>query len=594
MKRIKNKVLLCILDGFGISDKKENNPISFANTPNLDNILENNPYSFLRTDGEAVGLPDGQMGNSEVGHSTIGSGRCIQQTIVRINNNFQDNSIKNSPAIQGILKNKKSNKVHLIGMYSDGGIHSSAKHLHKLIELFGKSKKEIMLHLFSDGRDVSPYSFSKDIKRLSSICSGFNVKLCTISGRYYGMDRDNRSDRTDEAFNAIFLGKSKSNFYIPESYDNFENQSSTIGVDLGGKSMSYNSGFISNLISALYKRKITDEFIAPTSLNDFNGIDEFDDILFFNFRSDRMVQIVNKFISSKANSITDTRYKKDILSDNLLNTEDSVITAKGNKPLEDHIPNISSAELEAKQPLNQDSDVASFLNFKGNIVTMTDYFNGSIEDDMVSVVIPPIRPKNVLGEIISQNNIRQFRIAETEKYAHVTYFFNSGREEPFDMEDRVLIPSPKVSTYDLKPEMSAELVASNLIDAIGSNKYGFAVVNFANCDMVGHTGNFNAAVKSVECIDAILGKLEEIALQNDWNLIITSDHGNIEDMIDSSGIIHTQHTLNPVYFIGIGNAFSGIKLENGSLCDIAPTILEIMNIDIPSDITGKSLIGKLK
>ncbi len=482
-------LLLIILDGWGYSKEKYGNAIMAAKTPFLDNLKKNYPNSLIETSGKSVGLPNGQMGGSEVGHLTIGSGRIILQKLTEINKDIQNNTFFKKEILNEKLKKlkKRNGDLHLLGLFSYGGVHSNLNHLKALIKSAEDNGiKNIYIHAFLDGRDVHPMQAIKDLKGWKD-----KDKIISLIGRFYAMDRDNREERTAIAYNALVNG---------------------IGVKT------------ENLLESLeesYKQGITDEFISPIISNKFSGIKEGDLVLFFNFRPDRMRQLVSSFLETKGNFLSLVEYDKN-------------------------------------------------FNFP--------------------ILFPTECTKETLGEVLSKNNLRQLRIAETEKYAHITYFFNGGIEKPFLGEDRALIPSPKVLTYNLKPEMSAFELTDKLILLIKAKKYDFIVVNYANCDMVGHTGNFTATVKAVEAVDACLKKLFQ-NLKKDDKILIVADHGNAEKMIAKNGGIFTAHTTNPVPFIFISSEKA--KVKNGSLVDIAPTILNILKIKKPTIMTGKSLIKKI-
>lgn len=469
-------VILCIIDGFGIC-KDQQLTIKFIQK-NLDKGV------LLETSGQAVGLIDGQMGNSEVGHMTIGAGRIIKQNLTKISEAVIQNKL---PEINGDI-------FHIIGLLSDGGVHSHIDHIIYLIKHL--QHKEILLHIITDGRDVPPKSIEKYMAKLEPFLND-KCRVATISGRYYAMDRDNRSERTNKAFEAIALGKSDfkySDDYVKEQYD----------------------------------QGITDEFFQPACNGNYKGMSQNDTVIFFNFRSDRMRQIVKKIHS----------------------------------------------EVKCKE-----------------IISMVDYFDGGLND--IRNLFTSDEIYNTLGEVIANAGKKQLRIAETEKYAHVTFFLNCGKEDSLHNEDRILVPSPKVATYDLKPEMSAYEITDKLIIAISSRKYDFICVNFANADMVGHTGDFEAGAKACLVLDECLSKIEESASENGYNLFITADHGNIEKMFDKkNNQPHTAHTLNKVPFIAIGCEISKIPNYKYGLQDVAPTILASLKIKIPPHMTGKSLIKK--
>lgn len=467
------KAILCILDGFGFGDK--NNPynaVEQANTPTLDYLQKTYNIIDLKTSGEAVGLPEGQMGNSEVGHMAIGSGRIIYQNLPRINN-----AIKNDELNVDIGDAKN---VHLIGLLSEGGVHSSGSHILYLAKKLEKQGKNIFIHAISDGRDCPPNDGLKYITEFDK-----KYKISTLCGRFYAMDRDNRTERTEKYYNLLAKGQ---------------------GIKMN------------SVYDAL--KEENDECVEPTFFDDFDGIKNGDAIIFCNFRSDRMKQIASFLLDriefSKAICITDYGIK-----------------------------------------------------------------------NKCDILFEKINIKNGLSEVISNNGLKQLHIAETEKYAHVTFFFNGGIEEPFNKEDRILIPSPNVATYDLQPEMSCRQVVETVINSI--SKYDFIVINIANCDMVGHTGNFEATKKAVECVDFEIKKLVDICEKMDITMLITADHGNAECMMDIDNLKHTRHTTLNVPLILINKKHKFIKKE-GTLSDIAPTILKIMNIEKPSDMTGNCLL----
>lgn len=495
--------MLCILDGWGVSESKETkyNAINSANTPNWNSFLQSYPNSVLQCSGESVGLPASQMGNSEVGHTIIGSGRIVYQDLLRINKDIRSNALKDNEILIKLKKlhQNSKKKVHLLGLCSDGGVHSHIEHLIYLINLLINSNIEVRLHLFLDGRDVLPRSAEKYLNQIQEITSSSSlVKIATLAGRFYAMDRDNRNERTDLSIKAI----------AHADCNKFSN---------------WQEYLTSNLSQGL-----TDEFMLPQAADDYEGIEEGDSFCIFNFRSDRVRQLANSMLALPINycmKIGMTHYSKEL-------------------------------------------------------------------DQKLSTIFLEQFVRNGLSELLSNRQYKQLKIAETEKYAHVTFFFNGGIEEPFIGEDRILVPSPKVKTYDLQPQMSAFKLTDQLIEALGQDKYHFIVVNYANADMIGHTGNFAAAVKAVETIDDCLGRLSSEILKLGGTLIITADHGNIEHMYDEQNTMaHTAHTLNPVPFVIVSNEYSKekIKLLNGNLADIAPTLLKIMDISIPKEMTGKPI-----
>ncbi|MDD1745870.1 MAG: 2,3-bisphosphoglycerate-independent phosphoglycerate mutase [Candidatus Methanoperedens sp.] len=502
----KRPILLLILDGYGINRNKEGNAIAAARTPNLDRLFSSYPHCELDSSGESVGLPEGQMGNSEVGHLNIGAGRIVYQDLTRITKSIHESEFKKNRILldaMNIVKSKGSS-LHFMGLLSDGGVHSHISHLYALLALAKEQGiKKVYVHGFLDGRDVPPKSALTYIEDAEKKMKELGGEFATISGRYYAMDRDKRWERVEKAYDAMTKGKG------------IEARSATIAV------------------KKAYQRGETDEFVAPTVIfrneKPVSSISDNDAIIFFNFRSDRAREITRVFIDDKFNGF--------------------------------------------KRKSHPDT----------HFVCLTQYD----ETFDVTVAFPPEPVKNILAEVLSRNNLRQLRIAETEKYAHVTFFFNGGMEAPVPGEERILIPSPKVATYDMQPEMSAFQVTDKAVKAISSGKYDVIILNYANCDMVGHTGVFDAAVKAVEAIDMCVGILYDIFIQAGGLLIITSDHGNAEKMIDEAGGIHTAHTSNSVPFI---ICEKGIRLRDGILADIAPTILEVLGLEKPEDMTGRSLI----
>lgn len=500
----KNKIILIILDGWGLSDKKEHNAIAQAKTPNFNYLWSNFPHSVLEASGKAVGLPEGQMGNSEVGHLNIGAGRIVYQDLEKINKEIEENLLEKNPLLNQVFeKVKKHNSVlHIKGLVSPGGVHSHEQHLYALIGLAKRAGvQRVFVHAFTDGRDTPPKSAEQYMEKLETVCKESGIAcVASVSGRYYAMDRDNNWERTQCAFDAIAKGEGKK----------------------------YDSAL--EAIRGSYEEGKTDEFIEPCVLPVAKGktceVMDNDAMIFFNFRSDRAKQLAKKF--------------------------------------------------------NEDCHAKNFT-----YITMTDYGDGLSGD----AILGGENIENNLAEIISKNNLKQFHIAETEKFAHITYFFNGGKEEVYSGEDRKLIPSNKVATHDLAPEMKAKEIADSLIEAIKSGKYDFIVANFANLDMVGHSGKMNETIKAIEALDVEMGRIVKEAENAGFVLMITADHGNAEKMTDlKTGSAHTAHTNNPVPFI---LTKKDLKLsEKGKLADIAPTILQIMNIEKPEAMTGVSLIEK--
>ena len=507
----KKPVMLMILDGFGINPNEKGNAVAIANTPNIDKLKKTWTTTIIHTSGLDVGLPEGQMGNSEVGHTNIGAGRIVYQDLTRITKSIQDGdffSIKEfSDAIDNCKKNNSN--LHIMGLLSDGGVHSHIRHLVALLE-FAKRKdfENVYVHCFMDGRDTPPTSGEGYIAKLEEKMKEKGVgKIATIEGRFYAMDRDKRWNRVKEAYDAMVNGVG-------------EEATSALGA-----------------IEASYQKEVFDEFVKPTVICNGDSpvatIKDNDSVIFFNFRPDR------------AREITRTLVDKDF------------------------------NEFETKK-MN-----LFFVCFTQYDETMPN----------VKIAFKPETLVNTFGEYISKKGLKQLRIAETEKYAHVTFFFNGGEEKEYEGEDRILVPSPKVETYDLKPEMSALEVTDKVVEAINSGKYDSIILNYANPDMVGHTGSLEAAVKAVETIDGCVGKVVEAIEKQNGVLIITADHGNAEQMIDyKTGEPQTAHTTNPVPLILVG--LEGVKLKEGKLADLAPTMLDIMGLEKPQEMTGESLIEK--
>nr|YP_010903822.1 phosphoglycerate mutase [Hypnea musciformis]WCH56873.1 phosphoglycerate mutase [Hypnea musciformis] len=502
-------IILTILDGWGYSDNTHGNAIKLASTPNIDYLWSNYNHTLLNASGKDVGLPDKQMGNSEVGHTTIGAGRIINQDLVKISTSIKDRSFFKNLILHNICKKTKLNqsKLHLIGLCSNGGVHSHISHLLALIEIIKTYNIQTCIHIITDGRDTQPKKSQLFIKQIiQKIQNTQNINICTISGRYYSMDRDCRWSRTQKAYEILTND---------ESYTNINPIT---------------------LVQNNYEKGIFDEFIIPTRI--YPGkISDNDGIIFFNFRPDRIRQLIHCFTKK----------------------------------------NFKSFRTSPKANLN----IISFTQYDSSL--------------RIPVVFPPEHKNHFLGEIISQQGLKQFRLAETEKYAHVTYFFNGGLEEPFPGEDRELISSPKVETYDLAPEMSAYKLTESIIKAIKKKYYHFIVINYANPDMVGHTGNLSATIEAINTVDKCIGKLFKVVQSVNGHLIITADHGNAEYMLNENNETCTSHSTNLVPFILINNSKKQQmkKLRNnGCLADIAPTILEILKLQIPQVMNGKSLLKK--
>ena len=505
-------VILIILDGFGINPRKEGNAVANASKPNLDALLRDYPNSRLSMSGIDVGLPAGQMGNSEVGHMILGAGRVVYQDLTLIHKDIDEGGFyKNQILLDALRKTKeKSGRLHLLGLLGDGGVHSHQRHMEGLIEMAGREKiGDVYLHLFLDGRDTPPNSAEQFMLDLNEKLKAYpNVKIATVSGRYYAMDRDKRWDRVEKAY-------------------------ACLTEEVGNKASS-----ALEAIRDSYKKKVTDEFVLPTVINGVMPeglIRDGDGVIFFNFRADRARELTRAF--------TEENFK----------------------------------EFPRKRRINLST-----------YVTMTQYD----ETFNIPVAYPPREIRRILGEIASQAGIRQLRIAETEKYAHVTYFFNGGEEKKFAGEERILIPSPKdVATYDLKPEMSARPVTEALIKHLREQDVGLVIANYANADMVGHTGNFEASVQAVEVIDECLGRVIDAAISKKGKVLITADHGNIEQLIDyDTGMPHTAHTTNLVPVIFVDEERKKCRLNQGSGVDIAPTVLQLLRLPQPQEMTGHSLI----
>ena len=510
--RIRKQIVLCIMDGWGIRHHRKYNAIKIANTPNYNFLKKNFPSSFLKASGNFVGLPKNQIGNSEVGHMNIGSGRVILQSLPKIDKAFEEGYISKNSRLNDFFKKHNSEKsIHILGLCSYGGVHSHAKHIIEMSKIICKKFNNVNLHLFSDGRDTLPKEFGTISKKfVSSIPS--SVKICSLTGRFYSMDRDNRWDRIKKAYDLIANGIG--DFKCKNIFEAIENA---------------------------YKRNETDEFVSPTLINDFKGINNGDSIVMVNFRSDRVRELLDSLVNPKFTHFTRKK--------NIFPISNSIGMTEYSEELSKYVKSIFKNEFHEK----------------------------------------------TLGEVVSDAGLKQLRIAETEKYPHVTFFFNGGQERKYKFEDRILIPSPKIATYDLCPEMSAYKVNEKLNNHIISNNYDLIVVNFANPDMVGHTGNLGATINAVETIDKCIGKVKESIDKTNGILLLTSDHGNCEKMWDTqSNSPHTAHTNNLVPFIIAGNQnlndLKKIKLRHGKLADIAPTILNLLNIKKPEIMNGESLI----
>lgn len=504
------RVLLCIMDGWGINtntkiDKYD--ATKLAPPVNVERLKKEGNWTKIHADSEYVGLPNGQMGNSEVGHLNLGAGRVVYQELTKINKSIREGDFfKNERFLEAVAHAKKNDSsLHLMGLVSEGGVHSSMDHIFALIKFASEQGlKKVYLHAFLDGRDTPPKSACTYLEKVETELKKYDLPpVATVSGRYWAMDRDNRWDRVEKAYNCLLL-----------------NEGLTAASSIEAVKQSYEKGE-------------NDEFVLPTSINGENSrIQDNDSIIFFNFRPDRARELTKaiKFVS------------------------------------------FSGFERKA---------VRKNVFF----VTMTQYD----ETFDFPIAFPPQRLSNILGDILDAKGIKQFRTAETEKYAHVTFFFNGGVEEPKKLETRVLVPSPKVATYDLQPEMSAKQVCEKVLEAEANSEYGFILVNFANPDMVGHTGDLKAAIKACNVVDECVGKVADKAKEMGITMLLTADHGNAEVMADEAGAPHTAHTTNEVPFVVINGGDIKLK-EDGALCDVAPTILKIMGIEQPEEMTGKSLI----
>ena len=508
----KGPVMLMILDGFGINEKTDGNAVKLAKTPNIDKLMKKYQTTKIYTSGLKVGLPDGQMGNSEVGHTNIGAGRIVYQELTKITKSIEDGDFFAIPEFIEAIENckKHNSKLHILGLLSDGGVHSHIRHLYGLLEMAKRRDfEDVYVHCFLDGRDTPPASAEGYITQLEEKMKEKKVgKIASISGRYYAMDRDKRWDRVKKCYDALVRGEGN------------KATSATIAIEDS------------------YQKEVFDEFVEPTVIvnNDtpIATIGENDSVIFFNFRPDRAREITRAIVDPEFDGFETEK----------INTYFVCFTN-----YDETMPNVHIAFK--KEPL-----------------------------------------VNTFGEVVSKNGLKQLRIAETEKYAHVTFFFNGGEEKQYPGEDRILVPSPKVATYDLQPEMSAPIVTEKVVEAINEDKYNAIILNFANPDMVGHTGSLPAAIKAVETIDECVQKVVDAMLAHNGTILITADHGNCEQMIDyKTGEPHTAHTINPVPLILVTNDET-LKVKSGKLADLAPTMLEILGIEKPEEMTGESILEK--
>ena len=501
------QLILCILDGFGYSEKLEHNAVYHAKTPVIDDLLKRYPNTLLRASGLAVGLPEGQMGNSEVGHVAIGLGRTQFQDLPRVSMAIENETLTENDELKALINALKSNgkRCHIWGLLSDGGIHSHIDHMFALADILLKNGIKVFVHACTDGRDTSPKTALRYLKRFKAHF-GDRLEISTIGGRYYHMDRDKRWDRVEAAYNTIVRPVIFWN--SPEKY-----------------------------VEHCYSEQIYDEFFPPVAIEGYDGIQDGDAFISFNFRSDRVREMLT--------ALTDDSFSGFVRPHSL--------------------PRFST------------------------IIGMTEY---SAEfREKIGVMFKKQESKDSLGEVIAKSGLRQLRIAETEKYPHVTFFFNGGLEDPFENESRIMFDSPKVDTYDLKPEMAAEKITDAVLSELRKKSFNVCVMNFANPDMVGHTGNFDAVVRAIELVDFCVGKIRDAVIENGGCMIVTADHGNAEVMHnEASKQPHTAHTTNDVFFVLVDDAHKNdVLADNGGLKDIAPTILDILDIEKPDAMTGRSL-----
>jgi len=504
---MRGPLLFLVLDGFGYRQAREHNAIAMANTPHWDGFWQNYPHTLLDCSGQTVGLPEGQMGNSEVGHMHIGAGRVIDQDLTRISKTLDNDELRKNATLRATIDDLNANDrtLHLMGLLSPGGVHSHEDHLFKMITILDElGLKRLAVHVFLDGRDTPPSSALPSIERLENVLKNSEGHIHSVCGRFYAMDRDKRWDRTKLAYDAIVhassdLSAPSARAAVEESYEHGE----------------------------------TDEFVKPTVIEGATPMQDGDAVLFMNFRADRARQLCYALFNDDFTDFSDA----------------------------------SKIKL-------------------AHSLTLTDY----ARDMSANVLFPPLDVKRSFGELVAEHKLRQLRIAESEKYAHVTFFFNGGREEPFELEERCLIPSPKVATYDLKPEMSAHEVTDHLVDMITNRRFDVIIGNYANADMVGHSGNMAATIKAIECLDECLGRIHDALKRVDGEMVITADHGNAEMMFnETSGHAHTAHTSGQVPLVYVGPRKLEITHHQGSLIDIAPTLCFLCGWQKPAEMTGTSL-----
>ncbi len=502
-------IVLCILDGWGYNPKKENNAIEMGNTPVWHSLVEKYPHTMLQTSGKDVGLPDGQMGNSEVGHMNLGAGRVVFQDLPRIDNAIETHELETNPVLVNLIQKMKETNgtCHLMGLLGTGGVHAMQRHIVALAGILNNNGVKVALHGFLDGRDTPPDSAKGFLADLEESIKGMPlVKIATIGGRYYGMDRDNRWDRVTKAYECI----------------------------VNGNGARYASA--AEAITASYDEKVSDEFVIPCVIGDYRGMQDGDGVMMANYRTDRAREITRMMLQ----------------------------------------PDFDMAPR---------SRVIQFAD----AVAMTEY--SADHTQWMHILFPPEQLKNIFGEVVANAGLKQLRIAETEKYAHVTFFFNGGKETLFNGEERILVSSPKVATYDLQPEMSAVEVTDKLVEAINADTFDVIIVNYANGDMVGHTGIIPAAIKAVETVDACVGRVVDAVMAKGGALFITADHGNAEDMVDENGAPKTAHTATPVQAVLV-NGEGVTALQSGRLADVAPTLLDLLHLEKPEEMTGHSLIER--
>lgn len=504
-------VVLCILDGWGLRAERDDNAIALGATPNWDRLIQSCPFGQLACSGEDVGLPDGQMGNSEVGHLNLGAGRIVWQDLPRINRAIHDGSLAESPSLSAFIAKLKASggACHLVGLISPGGVHAHQEHVAALARIVSAAGVPVHIHALTDGRDTPPRSAAEYVAQLEQAIGTLdNVAISTVCGRYFAMDRDNRWERVSRAYDLMVSGIAGGTF-----------------DDAG------------SAIQTSYAAGVSDEFLEPVRRNDYHGMSDGDGILYANFRADRVRELLSAILE----------------------------------------PNFDGFERSRTVGL------AAALG----MVTYSDRLG-----EICETIFPPEPIANTLGEVVARAGRFQLRAAETEKYPHVTYFFNGGEETPNEGEERLLVPSPKVATYDLQPEMSAPELTKRLAEKIRSDTFDLFIINFANGDMVGHTGDLDAAKKAVETVDASIGILEEVIGEVGGSMLIIADHGNCELMFDRmAGVPHTAHTLNPVPAVLVNCQRAGATVGDGRLADVAPTILDLMGIEQPEEMTGRSLMG---